>query len=75
MFELLVLIPRNDWDDAIFGLRKRIFPAYTKIKDTERHFIEVLLSENPEDRPRITQILDFAEEQIALEVECEGTLY
>ena len=64
LFELLQLIPAYDWDNAISGLRKRMFPAYTTIKDTEKRCINALLSEEPARRPSITDILGFVETQV-----------
>ena len=75
MFELLELIPKHDWENAIKGLRKGMFPSYDSIRPAEKFYIKALMSKHPQDRPEITQILSFVEKQISEIVLCEGNFH
>ena len=59
MYELLNIIPRDKWLDTIIGVRQETFPGNNTLREMEKGLIEVLLSEEPQDRPHdLSQVID-----------------
>ena len=62
LFELLTIVPVDQWREVILDVRQGIFPSNHGLKEDEKSFITALLEPNPENRPNdLDEVLDAAE--------------
>ena len=59
-FEMLTVIPVEKWQSSIIELRKGKFLPQSSLRNMETRLIEHILSNNPDDRPSIPDIIQVA---------------
>ena len=57
---MLTVIPVETWHGSIIELRKGNFLPQSNLRDMEKRLIEHILSNSPDDRPSIADIIQVA---------------